>query len=88
MSEWMPIETAPKDGTHILAYWPQHPYGEDDNLDESKVVGGTQCVTFFSGGGWCEPDYLEAVGAYYFDDHAYAAQPTYWMPLPPPLQGA
>jgi hypothetical protein len=84
--QWQPIETAPKDGTHILAFWPLHPFGDDDNMDESKVVGGVRAVTFLSGNYWVEPDYLDATGAWFGDDCCHAPTPTHWQPLPAPPQ--
>lgn len=76
MSEWQPIETAPKDGTTILVR------GRPTDL----VMGGDTLVKFhklgtytaawdeidstfcLSGGSWLGP----------------FVSPTHWMPLPPP----
>ena len=69
MSEWLPIETAPKDGTEILlvrfqelcmpalggAYW-----GRRDGFDDEE--------------GWVSRN-----GAMWFPLH-----PTHWIPLPEP----
>lgn len=82
LGAWLPAATAPEDGTHFLAYFPRHPFGEDDNMDESIDLGGVMAVTFKSGNGWVEPDYMDATGAFFGDDCCYAPAPTYWMPLP------
>lgn len=68
MAQWLPIETAPKDGTWFLAYrvlrhsthiQSAH-WHTDAVFGRKKVLGGE---------GWC---YSESEGF-----------PTHWMPLPP-----
>ena len=83
MSEWQPIETAPKDGTHILAFayplaiiplvccWQQAPEGIRDQCKEWQWK-------------WSEAD------DFFRDDDLFRYwiemeyNPTHWMPLPPP----
>lgn len=77
---WMPIETAPKDRTEILACWPKRKL-DDDECPTGEITGYALCVTVWQGF-WIEPDYLEAHGSFYFEDEAFAAEPTHWMPLP------
>lgn len=78
---WRPIETAPKDGTEILACWPKRKL-DDDECPTGEITGYARCVTVWQGF-WIEPDYLEAHGSFYFEDEAFAANPTHWMPLQP-----
>jgi Protein of unknown function (DUF551) len=74
MSDWQPIETAPKDGTSILVY------GRPNDIDGLVYFRGPSthsaawdeiddafCLT---GGTWTGP-FIE---------------PTHWMPLPEPPQ--
>lgn len=82
LGAWLPAATAPEDGTHFLAYFPRHPFDDDDNMNESVDLGGIMVVTFKSGSGWVEPDYMDATGAFFGDDCCYAPAPTHWMPLP------
>lgn len=77
---WLPIETAPKDRTEILACWPKRKL-DDDECPTGEITGYAQCVTAWQGF-WIEPDYLEAHGSFYFEDEAFADAPTHWMPLP------
>ncbi len=74
MSGWQPIETAPRDRTHVLlgtvgdrdmsvAYW--------DGKTWQGAVNGFDAVRYMSDFG---TDYLE---------HEC---PTHWVPLPPPPQ--
>lgn len=97
MSDWQPIETAPKDGTAILlgrvadldeddqprpgvvaqGYWQE---GCDDGPD---VMGYDAC--------WTDSDYTVFSFPRSFGAEAYRTrgyQPTHWMPLPAPPQGA
>lgn len=62
MSKWQPIETAPKDGTWLIACWTGH--------------RGWMAMVFWdqTRAKWCDVF------------QGYVAQPTHWMPLPPPPQ--
>ncbi len=74
MMEWQPIETAPKDGTVILAF-----------VLGASIPSIVSWVTYRRESRWCiEPEtFME-------DDHfdefwtATRYEPTHWMPLPTP----
>lgn len=74
--KWMPIETAPKDGTHILLYGPRE-WDEMGRIDIGPIVGS-----------W----YQDPLGIEKYDGwftvtsnpYSDRVQPTHWMPLPPP----
>jgi hypothetical protein len=70
MTEWQPIETAPKDGSAILI-WPA----------QSALTGSTECMIISYVVRWHDwkEAWIEASGEEY--DTFY---PTHWMPLPPP----
>lgn len=74
--EWQPIETAPRDGTHILGYglWAGEINGPDDTPTHAVIY-------HWHGGG----DYEGFDWSVHGTD-AYAAwmKPTHWMPLPDP----
>lgn len=68
MSQWQPIETAPKDGTAILVYGV--PVGEiNDALTDGPVVG----VAEWSYSGFDCP---------HADAYSVRWTATHWMPLP------
>ena len=71
---WLPIETAPRDGTHFLAYAKDFTW--DDWLD---VDGGIfEC--------YVEGDGRFVSQRYEFGEFCISDQPTHWMPLPEPPQ--
>lgn len=76
MSDWQPIETAPRDGIAILGYWEWA--GEINGIDHDKEIA----IIFWSGGRTDYPGFEWVVRG----TDAYAAwlRPTHWMPLPPP----
>jgi hypothetical protein len=76
--EWMPIETAPKDGTSVLAHvsTARWDVGEDCCSPRSNYRPFIAPVYWEPGslGGW----------RFCFDFNTNAeAEPTHWMPLPP-----
>ena len=75
MSEWQPIETAPKDGTHILAY--RLPVG----IRFTNNTNPPTVVHWFDDSD--EPGFYTSVNER-APEHPF--NPTHWMPLPdPPL---
>lgn len=81
MSEWQPIETAPKDGTDILVYsanegqavaWWDAEFGFD-------YVGPK--LTYKLIGAWTAGT---ATGVGTLDGEYLALEPTHWMRLPAP----
>ncbi len=70
MAEWQPIETAPKDGTRILLYFPVLPKHYDQ---QSKISVGLSVNR-----GW----WVTALGAGGLYDGE--TRPTHWTPLPEP----
>jgi hypothetical protein len=81
MSEWQPIETAPRDGTHFLA-WCELTADEydEDELIARGVVEQYAVVASFLFGGFVEFPYR---GTF-----VQNLKFTHWMPLPnPPKPG-
>lgn len=79
MSKWKPIETAPKDGTHILLYWPQT--GDYATFDGYRVEGArwlseAECV---GGRRYWEPHFISIA-----HEQVHLSAMTHWMPLNPP----
>ena len=78
MSDWQPIETAPRDGTRVLLWFPFTLTVEVPGIAwiglwaqrETDEADGNVC--------WIEPEHRdECLG-----------EPTHWMPLPePPKEG-
>lgn len=64
---WQSIETAPKDGTWILAYWP------------TMKIGEMPCAVFYDEGVYSNPNaWMTVKNNEYGADEVY---PTHWMPF-------
>lgn len=92
MSEWKPIETAPRDGSMILLG-----RAEDANHDRGAIsTPGRWHEEDHDGpdnmghdAGFMDIEYQEFSWGRSFGNPDYmggAYQPTHWMPLPPPPQ--
>ena len=66
---WQPIETAPKDGTAIVA-WCVHPYASSMTEPDDYVGPVIARWIDHNGGGWTW--------------HGHLGNFTHWMPLPEP----
>ena len=94
--EWKPIETAPRDGTRILLYWPNYAYNWNEDGEPLLTIGwwkqnGRLSPTMY-------PEHADHFiehrqSEWYFadndemDDYGLSVPehaPTHWMPLPPP----
>ena len=73
MSEWQPIETAPKDGTEILL------------LKEIRWVNGDSKDGRIGNGYWIAPYWFEQKTEIWRSRiDTWIDAPTHWMPLPEP----
>ncbi len=91
MSEWQPIETAPKDGTLILLYAGAQMY--DGKPTDPRLTCGYWLVLEHGDylgdcGGECRcPEYDDPPDPYWYsEDGGFTTEnpPTHWMPLPAP----
>jgi hypothetical protein len=75
MTEWQPIDTAPKDGTRILAYWA--------DSDEHTIIEWFEYNEINISGTWCQRQ--SGLGSDCgYEDAAF----SHWCPLPaPPKKG-
>jgi hypothetical protein len=71
MTEWQPIETAPRDGTSVLLFATQNPHDMVD-YKGAQVLSGYWCQLDEA---WCSTG-STWTGPFY--------DPTHWMPLPEP----
>ena len=80
-NQWQPIETAPKDGTRILAYFPYETrmYTLENQSRKKMNQEMFKILTIsWNGNNWrLDPD-----GATEFE-FEFKGKPTHWMPLPP-----
>ena len=79
MTEWRLIETAPTDGTHILAYGKVFNAPDDDD----EIITTVYCDgrVYYDGIGEGPRWALVAIVVWAEGDDFY---PTHWMPLPNP----
>lgn len=80
--DWQPIETAPLDGTEVLAV-----YVKQYCFEKKLTIYGPWTVLFNSGVWWASHDGVKAVE--YMSDFGteykeVGIDPTHWMPLPLP----
>lgn len=80
---WLPIEMAPKDSTRILVSWPMREMDED-GFPVGPITSRHTLLTERNGGGWLEPDVLNASGSWFGDEDCFTAAPDLWQPLPNP----
>ena len=80
MTEWQPIETAPKDGTEIFVY-AKWKYKNCDAKYSWRVANYRSDIS-----GWENGCHFWTITSTHF--HETAIEPTHWMPLPPPPEEA
>jgi predicted RNase H-like HicB family nuclease len=69
--KWLPIESAPRDGTDVICYWPNFEIDGRDTGDRVDVA----C--------WCSPDVCFTEHWSINGRWTPGDDPTHWMPLPP-----
>ena len=81
--EWQPIETAPRDGTEIIAVFSSD-YG---GTQEKPTVYGPWTAAFRRNkwmASWDDASVVEREGYWGTDYMETPLDPTHWMPLPEP----
>lgn len=77
MSEWQPIETAPKDGTRVIVY---EPHGVHSRAGRRKVCSCDKVTESY----WHQPGNPAVEGFWTSPMGQVRFKPTHWQPLPAP----
>ena len=72
MSEWQPIDTAPKDGRTVIVYQPGYSWRYPSPRHAEEVA-----IAY-----WRQPGNPERAPEWIWGTRIY--RPTHWMPLPSP----
>ena len=91
MTEWQPIETAPKDGT-VVDLWLSYGDGTGrrapNGFWQNEPFGHDGAKGFDLPCGWAAENETYDGGEHWLADPSDGERVTYWMPLPdPPPQG-
>jgi hypothetical protein len=79
---WQPIETAPRDGTHIMGYNGDERY-ELSNIKETWMGKAPEGSINYQK--WMDGEIPRNTGWEYVErDCCFKWSPTHWMPLPAP----
>ena len=76
---WQPIETAPKDGSHILLFWPKtghYPTHDGYHVEGARWLCKEECV---GGRRYWDPHFVSIS-----HEQLHFTGMTHWMPLPKP----
>jgi hypothetical protein len=79
MSEWQPIETAPRDGSRFLGFQiigPMNELGENDEILRRGIYEADQVVAYWLFGQFVSYPFNGGI--------PQNVRFTHWMPLPPP----
>lgn len=82
MSEWKPIETAPKDGTVILAVFPAYCFDMSIRDDWKQNGSRPQYIYMVMWSTW-DNSFKGITDGIIFNARTGHANPTHWMALPP-----
>ena len=87
MSEWQPIETAPKDGTEVIGCHSQ----DWSEIGMKPIIYGPWTMAFDAGqwrSSWDRVRVINYMGDFGTEYAELDIQPTHWMPLPEPPKAA
>ena len=85
LTNWQPIETAPRDGTHILGWVPSAYNGMVPFGEQQAPPDEWYCTSLY----WHQDDTFPGVCGWRlsecgFENYNDECSPTHWMPLPEP----
>jgi hypothetical protein len=89
MSDWQPIETAPRDGSPILIYQPDYDVGGERAQHRTSLHWRVDASgSLVDGPGVPVDDHRYAIGYWrpwggWGNRNSARVNPTHWMPLPP-----